>query len=467
MGVRFALIMKIVILGAGQVGRSAAYQLAREEANEVTVVDTNEALLRDLQDRLDIRTVVGNASYPSVLEAAGVPSADMLIALTSSDEVNMMACEVAYTLYRTPTKIARIRAAEYTRHPKLFSDEALSVDVWISPEQLVTEYVERLIRYPGALQVLDFANGRVRLVGLRARVGGLLVGQALRSLREHIPNTEARVVAIYRDGRSIAIEGDTVIADGDEVFFIAAKNDIRRFMAEMRKEEKPVRRVVIAGGGHIGFSLAQMIEDSNQVKVIERDPQQARRISERLESAIVLEGDAADEELLVEENIDSCDAFVALTSSEEANILSAMLAKRLGAAKVMALINKPSYAELVQSGSIDIAISPQIITIGSLLTHVRRGDVVKVHSLRRGAAEALEAIIHGDHRSSKVVGKRIEDITLPESARIGCIVRGEEVIMAHHDTVIQADDHVVLFITDRRHVDQVERLFLGETAGRR
>jgi trk system potassium uptake protein TrkA len=459
--------MKIVILGAGQVGRTAAYQLAREEANEVTVVDTNEALLRDLQDRLDIRTVVGNAAYPSILEAAGVPSADILVALTSSDEVNMMACEVAYTLFRTPTKIARIRSAEYTRHPELFSAEALSVDVWISPEQLVTDYVERLIRYPGALQVLDFADGKVRLVGLSARKGGLLVGQALRSLKDHIPNTEARVVAIYRNGRSIQPEGDTIIEDGDEVFFLAAKNDIRQFMAEMRKEEKPVRRVVIAGGGHIGLALAKRLEENNQVKLIERDPRQARRIAERLESAIVLEGDAADEELLVEENIDSCDVFVALTNSEEANILSAMLAKRLGASKVMALINKPSYAELVQSGSIDVAISPQTITIGSLLTHVRRGDVVQVHSLRRGAAEALETIIHGDTRRSRVVGQRVEDIVLPEGAKIGCIVRGEEVIMAHHDTVVQADDHVVLFITDRRHVDQVERLFLGETAGRR
>ena len=241
--------MKIVILGAGQVGRTAAHQLAREEANEVTVVDTNEELLRDLQDRLDIRTVVGNAAYPSVLEAAGAPDADILVALTSSDEVNMMACEVAYTLYRTPTKIARIRSPEYTRHPKLFSAEALSVDVWISPELLVTDYVERLIRYPGALQVLDFADGRVRLVGLAARKGGLLVGQQLRSLREHIPNTEARVVAIYRGGRSIQPEGDTIIEDGDEVFFLAAKDDIRQFMAEIRREEKPVRRVVIAGGG--------------------------------------------------------------------------------------------------------------------------------------------------------------------------------------------------------------------------
>lgn len=459
--------MKIVILGAGQVGRTAAYQLAREEANEVTVVDTNETLLRDLQDRLDIRTVCGNASYPTVLEAAGAREADILVALTSSDETNMMACEVAYTLYRTPTKIARIRSSEYTRHAKLFSAEALSVDVWISPEQLVTEYIERLIRYPGALQVLDFADGRVRLVGLGARKGGLLVGQALRNLRAHIPNTEARVVAIYRNGRSVLCTGDTIIEDGDEVFFLAAKDDIRRFMAEMRKEEKPVHRVVIAGGGHIGFALAKQLEKSNQVKLIERDPRRARKIAEQLESAIVLEGDAADEELLIEENIDSCDVFCALTNSEEANILSAMLAKRLGASKVMALINKPSYAELMQSGSIDIAISPQTITIGSLLAHVRRGDVVRVHSLRRGAAEALETIIHGDDRSSRVVGKRIEELVLPEGASIGCIVRGDEVIMAHHDTVVEADDHVVLFITDRRHVDRVERLFLGETSGRR
>ena len=459
--------MKIVILGAGQVGRTAAYQLAREEANEVTVVDTNEEVLRDLQDRLDIRTVVGNASYPSVLEAAGIADADIMVALTNSDEVNMMACEVAYTLYRTPKKIARIRSSEYTRHPKLFSAEALSVDVWISPEQLVTEYVERLIRYPGSLQVLDFANGRVRLVGLKARKGGLLVGQQLLNLREHLPNTEGRVVAIFRAGRSVIPEGSTIIEDGDEVFFLAARDDIRQFMAEMRREESPVRRVVIAGGGQIGFRLARSIEQSNQVKLIERDPKRARRVSEQLDNTIVLEGDAADEELLIEENIDSCDVFAALTNSEEANILSAMLAKRLGASKVMALINKPSYAELMQSGSIDIALSPQTITIGSLLAHVRRGDVVQVHSLRRGAAEALETIIHGDKRSSRVVGKRIEDIKLPEGASIGCVVRGEQVFMAHHDTVIQADDHVVLFITDRRHIDQVERLFLGETARRR
>ena len=452
--------MKIVILGAGQVGRSAAHSLSREEANEVTVVDLDEDILRNLQDRLDIRTVAGNASYPTVLEAAGAPEADIIVALTSSDEVNMMACEIAYTLYRTPTKIARIRSSEYTNRPELFSDDALNVDVFISPEQLVTEYVERLIQYPGALQVLDFADGKVQLVGVRALKGGPLVGQRLRELPEHLPKSEARVVAIYRAGRSVPPAGDTVIESGDEVFFLAARADIKKVMSELRKQDAPVKKVVIAGGGNIGFRLARALEKSSQVKLIERDLRRARKASELLENAIVLNGDAADEELLIEENIDSADVFAALTNSEEANILSAMLAKRLGAHKVMALINKPSYADLIESGSIDIAISPQTITIGSLLAHVRRGDVVRVHSLRRGAAEALEAVVHGDANSSRVVGRRVEELILPEGTSIGAIVRGEEVMMAHHDTVVQADDHAILFLSDRRHLEAVERLFL-------
>src|SRR5579862_9662300 len=351
--------MKILILGAGQVGRTAAQALSREEANEVTVVDLNEEVLRDLQDRLDVRTVAGNAALPTVLEAAGAAEAEIIVALTSSDEVNIVACEVAFTLFRTPTKIARIRAAEYTSRDALFGSDGLSVDVFISPEQLVTEYVERLIHHPGTLQVLDFADGKVRLVGVHARAGGGLVGHALRELPKHLPKMEVRVVAIYRDGRSVPPEGDTVILEGDEVFFLAARDDIKRVTSEMRKGDEAVRRVVIAGGGNIGFRLAKTLEHSNQVKLIERDARRARRISELLEKAIVLHGDAADEELLIEENIDSADVFVAVTNSEEANILAAMLAKRLGAAKVMALINKPSYTELMESGSIDIAVSPR------------------------------------------------------------------------------------------------------------
>jgi trk system potassium uptake protein TrkA len=456
--------VKIIILGAGQVGRTAAYHLSREEANDVTVIDQNEEILRDLQDRLDIRTVNGNASSPKILEAAGIASTDILVALTNSDEVNMLACQIAWTVYRTPKKIARVRSADYTEREGLFGENGVAVDVWISPEQLVTEYIARLIRYPGALQVLDFADGRVRLVGIRALQGGPLVGQELRTLREHIPSADARVAAIYRAGKSVKPEGTTVVEHGDEVFFLAARENIRIVMKELRREEKPARRVVIAGGGNIGFRLASELEDKNQVKLIERDSKRARRVSEQLKSTTVLLGDAADEELLLEENIDSVDVFAALTNSEEANILSAMLAKRLGAHKVMALINKPSYAELIESGSIDVAISPQTITIGSLLAHVRRGDVVRVHSLRRGAAEALEVVVHGDADSSKVIGRRIEDIQLPEGTTLGAVVRGEDVIIAHHDTAVQPDDHLILFLTDRRHIEAVEKLFQGSAS---
>ncbi len=451
--------MRILIVGAGQVGTTAAYSLAREEANEVTIVDHRADVLRELQDRLDVRTVVGHAAFPNVLERAGAKEADMLIALTHSDEVNMLACQVASSLFQTPTKIARIRAAEYSIEPTLFGADMIPVDVTISPEELVTNHICELIRFPGALQVLEFAEGRVRLVATQAHEGGALVGHPLRELSEHIPNVESRVVAIYRGGRGIIPDGDTIVEGGDEVFFIAARKDIRTVLNEMRKQDEPVRKVVIAGGGNIGVRLAKSLEDTNQVKVIDRNRERARQISELLSKAMVLHGDAADEELLLEENIDSADVFVSVTNAEEANILSAMLAKKLGAHKVMALINKPVYAELVQAGTIDIAISPQQITLGVLLAHVRLGDVVKVHSLRRGAAEAIEAVAHGDAGESKVVGRAIDEIELPSGATISAIVRGDQVLMDHHDTAIEADDHVIIFITDRRQIGEVERLF--------
>jgi len=451
--------MNILILGAGQVGTTAAYSLARDEANEVTIVDRNPEVLRELQDRLDVRTVVGDGAYPEVLERANARDADMIIALTNSDESNMLACQIAHSLFSIQTKIARIRAGAYADCPELFHDGGIPVDVTVSPEALVTKHIEQLVHFPGALQVLEFAEGRVRLVATRAEKGGALIGHPLSELPHHIPNVDCRVVAIYRGGRGIIPDGDTVVEEGDEVFFIAARKDIRTVLSEMRKLDDPVRRIVIAGGGNIGFRLARALENTNQVKLIERGFEQARRISEDLDRALVLHGDAADEELLLEENIDSADVFVAVTNAEEANILSAMLAKRLGARKVLALINRPAYAELVEAGTIDIAISPKEITLGTLLAHVRRGDVVRVHSLRRGAAEAIEAVAHGDSLQSEVVGRTIEEIRLPRGAAINAIVRGDQVMMAHHDTLIEEDDHVILFVADRRQIDEVERLF--------
>jgi trk system potassium uptake protein TrkA len=450
--------MKIIILGAGQVGTSVAANLV-SEANDITVVDQRPDLLKDLQDRFDLGTVQGHGAHPDVLLRAGAKDADMIVAVTNSDETNMVACQVAYTLFHTPTKIARVRSHGFLNYPELFCADALPIDVRISPEQLVTEYILRLIENPGTLQVLDFASGRVRLVAVKAYYGGPLVGHELRTLYDHMPDIDARVAAIYRQDRAIQPEGNTVIEADDEVFFIAAPKHIRAVMSELRRLEKPYKRLIFAGGGNIGFRLVKSLEQKYRVKVIERDLNRSKHIAEALEKTIVLHGDAADEELLLEENVENTDVFCAVTNDDEANILSAMLAKRLGARKVMALINRPAYVNLVQSGPIDVAISPQQATIGTLLKHVRRGDVVEVHSLRRGAAEAIEAIAHGDMSSSKVIGRSIENIQLPKGANIGAIVRGEDVIIAHHDTVIEAEDHVILFLQDKRRVPDVEKLF--------
>ncbi|AGY91088.1 potassium transporter peripheral membrane protein [Spiribacter curvatus] len=451
--------MKIIILGAGQVGGTVAANLTSED-NDITVVDRESQILQGLQDRLDLRTVVGNATYPAVLERAGADDADMVIAVTDSDEANMVACQISATLFRTPSKIARVRAVEHLSHPQIFAPDALPIDVLISPEQLVTQYVRRLIEHPGALQVMDFAAGRVRLVGVRAYYGGPLVGQELRTLREHVPGVQTRVAAIYRRGSAIIPEGDTVLEAGDEVFFVAARKNIRAVMSELRRLDKPVKRIMLAGGGNIGMRLAKSLETKYQVKLIEQNPQRCRAIADELKKTIVLRGDAADEDLLLEENIENTDVFCALTNDDEANILSAMLAKRRGARTVMALINRAAYVDLIQSSDdIDVAISPQQATIGSLLAHIRRGDVATVHSLRRGAAEAIEAIAHGDSGSSEVIGRRIDQIRLPRGTTIGAIVRGEEVVMAHHDTVIEPEDHVILFLVDKSRLSDVEKLF--------
>ncbi|MCG7958285.1 MAG: Trk system potassium transporter TrkA, partial [Candidatus Thiodiazotropha taylori] len=299
----------------------------------------------------------------------------------------------------------------------------------------------------------------VRLVGIKAYYGGPLVGNELSTLYHHMPNVDARVAAIYREGEVIQPQGDTEIKAEDEVFFIAAAENIRSVMSELQKLEKPYKRLILAGGGNIGRRLASSLEQKYRIKLIENNQHRAREIAERLDMTIVLHGDAADEDLLLEENIENTDVFCAVTNDDEANILSAMLAKRLGAARVMALINRPSYVDLVQSGTIDIAISPQQATIGTLLTHVRRGDVAQVHSLRRGAAEAIEAVAHGDRSSSKVVGRAIEEIKLPKGTTIGAVVRGEDVLIAHHDTMIESGDHVILFLVDKRKVREVEKLF--------
>jgi len=451
--------MKIIILGAGQVGASLAENLVGEN-NDITVVDLSSDNLQELQDRFDLRVVQGSASSPITLAEAGAEDADMLIAVTNSDEVNMVACQIAFTLFNVPKKIARIRSQGFIQFEKeLFGSGAFPIDHVIAPEKLVSDYITQLIEYPGALQVANFADGKVNLMAIKAYYGGSLVGNAISTLKQHMPNVEARVAAIFRRGKAIRPRGTTIIEADDEVFFISASQHIRAIMSEMQKLEKPYKRIMIVGGGYIGESLAKRLEKDNSVKLIEKNLKRAEYLSETLSNTIVFCGDSSDQELLTEEHIDQIDLFITVTNDDEANIMSAMLAKRMGARKAMVLIQRSAYLDLVQGGILDIAISPQQATLSALLTHVRKADLKHVYSLREGVAEAIEIIARGDSMTSKVVGRELCQLKLPPGTSIGAIVRNEEVLIAHDNTVVETDDHVILFLVNKKFISDIEKLF--------
>ena len=455
--------MNIIILGAGRVGESVAESLVSEQ-NDITVVDSDPARLRALEDRLDLRGVVGNGIQPSVLKQAGANDADMLIACAASDETNLVTCKVAHDVFNVPNTIARLRSPEFVEDDPLLGPQGFGVNHVICPEESVMRYIHRLIEYPEALQVMDFADGRICLVAVRAVPGSLLVGHAVPEIKDLFPQAEMRVVALYRQDTEVGDLKSARILAGDEVFVLAATEHIAAVLAAIHQKDRPVERLMIAGGGKVGLRLARSLVGKCEVKLLERDRKRCEYLASQLPSSmLVLQGDGADESLLEEENVGDMDLFIALTSDDEDNIMSAMLAKRMGAKRVMALINRRAYADMMQGGTIDIAISPSQTVIGELLAHLRRGDVVSVHSLRRGAAEALEAVVRGDAKSSKLVGRRVEEIRLPAGTRIGAIVRGEgagsAVMMPHHDTRIESGDHLVVFIPHKRLVREVERLF--------
>ena len=450
--------MKIIILGAGQVGVTLAESLARESF-DITVVDNDRSTLSALSSRLDIQTIEGWASHPETLRRAGASEADLLIAVTGSDEVNMIACQVCFSLFKTPRKIARVRAADYLDKEGFFSQENMPIDVLINPEQVVTENIHELLRHPGALQVLDFAEGLVQLVGMRAYQNGPLVGHAISYLREDMPNVDTRVAAIFRKGQSILPTANTVIEIGDEVFFIAARKDINTVMSELRKAERPYERVMIAGGGTTGELLAREIEKDYAVKIVEISEARAMQLAEKLGNAIVLNGDATDRNLMLQENIENCDAFCAVTNDDETNIMASLLAKRLGVREVITLISKADYVDLLQGSDIDVVLSRQQASTSSVLSHVRQVDVTEDHSLRRDAAEAIEAVAHGNSATSQVVGRAIDDIALPPGTTIGAVVRDGVVYIAHSDLKVMTDDHVILFLVDKSQVHEVENLF--------
>ena len=439
-------------------GSSVAGALASEE-NDIVVVDFKPELLEALKDRYDIATVTGNAAHPSVLEKAGVDKADIVIAVTDRDETNMLACLIVNTLYNRPKTIARVRAVDYLIHKNLFGVAGIPVDFVISPEQIVMEAIRNLIEFPGVLHISEFAGGLVRLFSVKVVANGFLIGKKISVLKDRFADRKIRVAAIFRHGKPIVVNGEAVIESDDEVFFVAPREEVRRVLKDLNKLEQPLKHIIIAGGGHVGKRLALALESNHHVKIIERDPRRARKITNELSNTKVLFGDCADESLLLREGIEQTDLYCAITNNDGVNVISASLAKSLGARKAICLLNHISYNKLLPGTGIDVPVLPNQETLGSILKHVRRGDVDQVSSLCGGSAEAIEAIAHHKNGADSVVGRQVKSINLPQGIVMGALIRNHEVIAVHHDTVFEENDHVVMFAIDKKLVSSIEKLF--------
>ena len=447
---------KIIVFGGGQVGSSVA-KILSDDGNDITLVDYDKDVLDELKEKMDIKTVHGLASYPSIQKIADAENSDMIIAVTGSDEVNMAACHIAKTVYKVPKRIARLRANEYLRMEEGFDKSTFSINDVISPNILLTDYVKNILDHPGAFQAFNFASGLVKVIAATVLPDGPLSGKNLSEFKKHMPNVDVKVAAIYRDKKYIIPNGDTPILPEDDVFFIATEENMR-FMSELKKSTEKPHNVIIAGGGRVGSALAKKLETIYDLKLIEKDQYAAKKVAETLSSTVVLNNDIADETLLKNENIEDVDYFCAVTNDDQMNILSAKLAKDMGAKKTIAIVNKSSYRNLV-SKEIDIVVSPEDVTIGSLLASARSSDIVNVHQLGLGDAEVMEIIVHGDSKTSKLVDKKISEIDLPKKTIIGAIVRKEKVILANNDLVIKANDHIIIFVLEKKDIPKIEKMF--------
>ena len=452
--------MKVLIVGAGRVGSSVAENLV-SEANDITIIDSDSARLSELQERFDLRGVVGDGSQVATLRKAGADDTDLMIACAENDAINLVACKIARKVFNIPRRIARVRSPELPEMPELMGEEGFCIDAVISPEGCVTDYLIKLIEYPEALQVVELADGRVSVITARVGQGGSMANHALGDLRAMNPEVNARVVDVLRDGKSLVVTPETVVRPGDEILFIVDTAHAHQAVQQMRLASRAVRRVMIAGGGNIVARVARhLAEQGYSVRIIDANLARCEHLAASLpDNVLVLHGSGTDEALLERENIEDMDTWLALTNDDEDNIMSSLLAKKLGARRVIALINRQAYGELMQGSHIDIAVSPSQATMSELLRYVRRGDVVAAHRLRMGAAEVMEAVAHGDRKSSKVVGRHLHEVDLPRGASIGAIVRQEQIIMPDAHTVIQAGDHVVVFVASRQQMPKVEKLF--------
>ena len=451
--------MKVIICGAGQVGFNIARYLASEGA-DITLIDQSEALVTKIADSLDVQGIVGFASHPDILERAGAPDADMVIAVTYADEVNMVACQICHSLFDVTTKIARVRHQSYLNPlwSELFSRDHLPIDVIISPEIEVARAISRRLEVPGAFDVIPLVDGKVSLIGVHCTSETPILDTPLRQLTALFPDLHILVIGLQRAGRSMVVTPEDVMLDGDDVYFVAETAHLARAMAAFGHEEKEARRVIIVGGGNIGLGLAEIVEEKYPhvaLKLIEINKERAEYVAQQLKRTVVIHGDALDQEILEEANVKATETVIAVSNDDEVNILASLLAKRFGSQRAVTLVNSMTYSPLIGTLGIDTVVSPREITVSTILQHVRQGRIRSVHSLSEGFGEIIEAEAL---ETSSLVGAPLREADLPEGVMVGAIVRGEEVIIPRGDTVIKPKDRVVIFAASSA-VKSVEKLF--------
>ena len=464
--------MKILIIGAGRIGSAVAESLV-SEANDITLIDRNADNISSLMSHYDLRGLIGEAMSPSLLKEAGADDTDMLLAVTSSDETNLAVCLLAERIFNIPTRIARVRNSELRSYPRILKEEGFAATTLIWPEQALTNYIVKLVEMPEALQVKEFGDGSASLVAVRAEAGSPMVGGPVSELRAHIPHACASIVAIFRKGRNIDLRPRTLIEAEDEVLILCDSRHARLATTQLRRRAGIVRSLIIAGSAEMGRGIVEafsnvdrsIVSPPTNIRIIEADSEKAEKLAIELgDAATVLCGDFDDEETLASAGVENCDLVISLSPDDENNILSAMLAKRLGAKRTTALVNRRVYGDLIEGSKIDVTVSQTQAALDELVRFVRRGDVTAAYTLRHGIAEALEIVAHGAKENSKVVGRTLSRIKLPEGCRFAAVLRESEdgvqkVLIPEEDVVLESEDHVIVFIPNRRLITKIERLF--------
>ena len=452
--------MDIVILGAGKIGTGIATNLVKQNYN-ITVVDLNAEKLQTLQSDFDLATVIGSASSPEILTKAGIKKDTIVLAVTNSDESNLIACQLCKNLFSVNRTICRISNKAYLDHLDTLGGY---VDVPISPVSEITSHLLELIEHPGTEQIESFVGGEVKLVSVKAKKDGMLVNRALKSIKDDLPNIEASVTAIYRKNKPMIPDGDTVIKEGDEVYFLAKKEDVDAVVSEIRNQGERHKRVMIVGGGKIGYELARNIEDKLRLKLIEPDKDRCEFLSSELKKAIVLRGNGSDEDLLRTENIENIDLFCAVTNDDEANIMSAFLAKKLGVKKTIIILNNYSYINILPKGFVDVALSPQRLTVSMVLQHLYTGDVTQEVILKMASGvEAIAGVVHKNSFTEEYLDKPIKDLPLPSGSSVGAIYRNNNLYTPARskDLLLHESDRLIIFISSKTEKDEITKLFVS------